>query len=160
LFIWEKIEMEKLALIKTGFPEMVRTLNPTQMGKWGKMNTIQMVEHMSESIRVANGKLPLELQQSAEQTAKNRSFMLSEKPFRENTPNPLLPNLPPDSKHRDLESALTEYVSEVNAFLSHFSDRPELKVTNPFFGDLNFDEWVHLLHKHVSHHLRQFNLIP
>jgi hypothetical protein len=35
-----------------------------------------------------------------------------------------------------------------------------LTTRNPFFGDLNFAENVHLLHKHALHHLRQFGVVP
>jgi len=34
-----------------------------------------------------------------------------------------------------------------------FANNPSLITTNPFFGDLNFEENVYLLHKHALHHL-------
>ena len=30
---------------------------------------------------------------------------------------------------------------------------------HPVFGELNFEEWVLLHYKHVTHHLRQFGLL-
>ncbi|TXH28993.1 MAG: DUF1569 domain-containing protein, partial [Cyclobacteriaceae bacterium] len=36
---------------------------------------------------------------------------------------------------------------------------PAKKTTHPVFGALNFDEWILLHYKHVTHHSRQFGLI-
>jgi len=36
----------------------------------------------------------------------------------------------------------------------------KLKTTlHPVFGELNFEEWILLHYKHVTHHLKQFGLI-
>jgi hypothetical protein len=46
---------------------------------------------------------------------------------------------------------------DINHFVTVFEYEPDLRILNPFFGNLNMDEWIHLLHKHAMHHLRQFN---
>lgn len=82
--------------------------------------------------------------------------MLSEKPFKENTPNPLLSEVPAPVRNISAEEALSELQTELNYFFSVF-EKNNLQVTrNPFFGDLNYEENIHLLNKHVIHHLRQF----
>ena len=84
--------------------------------------------------------------------------MLSDKPFRENTANPLMPEVPAPVKNISCKAALDELEGEIKYFFSVF-EKNNLKVTrNPFFGDLNFDENIHLLYKHALHHLRQFGV--
>ena len=84
--------------------------------------------------------------------------MLSEKPFKENTANPLLPEVPAPVINISTEEAINELQKEINYFFSVF-EKNNLQITrSPFFGDLNFEENVHLLFKHASHHLRQFGV--
>ena len=58
-----------------------------------------------------------------------------------------------------MADALTELESEINHFFKVYSENPLLRTINPFFGNLNFEEQVQLLHKHATHHARQFGLI-
>jgi hypothetical protein len=39
-------------------------------------------------------------------------------------------------------------------------NKNNLRVTrNPFYGDLNYEQNVQLLHKHALHHLKQFGVV-
>jgi hypothetical protein len=40
-----------------------------------------------------------------------------------------------------------------------FQENHMQQTRNPFFGDLNFEENVHLLYKHALHHLKQFGVM-
>ena len=63
------------------------------------------------------------------------------------------------SKQVELRKKLiTEIETEVNSFLNYYEKNPNAKVLNPFFGEFNYEQWLHLLHKHAVHHLKQFNL--
>ena len=84
--------------------------------------------------------------------------MMTEKPFRENTPNQLISDESPPLKHPDMKAALAELQSEIDYFFQVYSEKPGLRIMNPFFGNLNFDEQVRLLYKHTTHHARQFGL--
>ena len=87
-----------------------------------------------------------------------REFLMSDKPFRENTPNPLVPEVPAPVISPSIDDAISEQQTELNFFFSVF-EKNNLQVTrNPLFGDLNFDENVQLLYKHALHHLRQFGV--
>jgi hypothetical protein len=56
------------------------------------------------------------------------------------------------------EDAINELQKEFDFFFSVF-EKNNLQVTrSPFYGDLNYEENVHLLHKHALHHLRQFGV--
>jgi len=151
--------MDKAEFLKSKFTPSLAALSPAQKGNWGKMNAQQMVEHMSEYVRIANGKHVVSPVNTPEITQKAYAFMMSEKPFRENTPNVLLPDEPAPVKQASMKDAIAELQSEIDDFFRIYSQTPGLRVTSPFFGELNFEEQVHLLHKHAVHHSRQFGLI-
>jgi hypothetical protein len=58
-----------------------------------------------------------------------------------------------------MQLALLEYEQQINSFINYFENNEGATITNPFFGDLNFDEWIHLLYKHAVHHCKQFGLV-
>lgn len=146
----------KILYIKN-LPARLRTLNPLAKGKWGKMNAQQMVEHLTDSVRVATGKQFQKKELNDEQTEKARQFFLSDKPFRENTLNHLLPAEPSPVRNSSMEDAVQELETELNEFFCMFRDTSCVTI-NPFAGEFNFEQWVHLLHKHFQHHARQFGL--
>lgn len=126
---------------------------------WGVMNAQQMVEHFSETLRYANGKTELPLFTAQDYLPKLRAFMLSEKPFRENTKNPMMGEIPSAVKHTSLEEAVGELENEVRDFFSAFKANENLVTKNPIFGELTYAQNVHLIHKHALHHLRQFVIV-
>ena len=85
---------------------------------------------------------------------------MSEKEFRENTKNPLLPEVPGQLQFNTLQSAIAELKSELIYFFEAFEKQPSMVTRNPIFGDLNFEQNVQLLHKHAMHHLKQFGVEP
>jgi hydroxymethylglutaryl-CoA reductase len=58
-----------------------------------------------------------------------------------------------------MQDAVQELKNELYNFEKAFENNSSKTITNPFFGDLNFEEWTHLLHKHFEHHCRQFSLL-
>lgn len=151
--------MDKKKFLREDFVKFLSFLISEQKGKWGKMNAQQMVEHMSYSFRVASGKHPEKPFYNPEITLKSHNFMMTEKPFRENTPNQLLPEEPPAVKNKNMADAIAELQAEIDYFFKVYSENPELRIVNPFFGNLNFEEQVQLLHKHATHHVRQFTFV-
>jgi hypothetical protein len=85
--------------------------------------------------------------------------MMSDKPFKENTPNQLLPDVPVPFKHVSMKDAIAELQKEIDHFFSVYENNSGLRNINPFFGNLNFEEQVQLLHKHATHHAKQFGLV-
>ena len=133
-------------------------LNADAIPLWGKMNVQQMVEHMADYVRIASGKTPMQVVTEPERLPRMQGFLMSEKPFPENTPNALLPDTPPAVKHKTLENAITELQEEIEYFFQQAEQVPEQQHANPFFGVLNWEQQVQLLHKHATHHLRQFGV--
>ena len=151
--------MDKLNFLKTDFIQLLSTLKSNDKGNWGLLNGQQMVEHMSDSVRIANGKDKMQLHTPAGQVEAFRKFAMSDKEFKPNTKNVLLPENPPPVRNANMQEAILEFENEMNAFISYFEINKDATITNPFFGDLNFEEWVHLLFKHAMHHCKQFGLM-
>jgi hypothetical protein len=149
----------KAEFLKNRFIPLLKQIPSDTQPRWGKMTLQQMIEHFSDSVRIASGKtVYTDSVFPPEHLQKVREFMLSEKPFKENTVNPLLPEAPAPVINISTEEAINELQQEVNYFFSVF-EKNNLQVTrSPFFGDLNFEENIHLLYKHASHHLRQFGV--
>lgn len=151
--------MDKAKILKEQLAPLFLKLNPEQKGKWGVMNAQQAVEHLSDYVRIASGKVIEKPVLTPEQTQKAYGFMMTDKPFRENTPNQLLSDTPPPVKHKNMQDAVAELQAEIDDLFAIYAKQPDLKVPSPFFGQLGFNEQVHLLHKHLTHHARQFGLV-
>ena len=153
------MNQEKLQSLQNDFVFHLKHLAPDTRGAWGKMNGQQMVEHFTDMIRVANGKIELPDVFDKERIQKNFDWLMTDKPFRENTINPLLPEEPKPVEHGTMNQAIEALQQELNQFFKLYESNPELRVKNPIFGNLNYEEQVQLLYKHARHHLRQFGLI-
>jgi len=154
------ISQEKLNFIQHDVIPLLEQLDGHATGHWGVMNGQQMVEHLVDSVRNASGKLKLPLANQGEELEKARAFLLSEKPFRENTKNPLLGPAALPLRRPGMESALQKLRIELDYFFAVFEEQPQLVTLNPVFGELDYSMNVQLLHKHMKHHLRQFGLLP
>ncbi|HMU45654.1 MAG TPA: hypothetical protein PKC72_04750 [Chitinophagaceae bacterium] len=148
--------------LRTKFVPALQRLDPSTSPKWGKMSVQQMIEHIAmDAIPTASGRLKFDkVIVSPEHYEKLREFMLSEKHFRENTKNPLLNEEPAPLKYKTVQSAIGALQQELIYFFEAFEKDPNLVTKNPFFGDLNFEQNVHLLYKHAIHHLKQFGAEP
>ena len=156
------MSLEKENFLRTKFVAHLQQIPADKKPAWGKMNVQQMVEHFSgDALRCASGKLIFkEIILPDGQLEKMRAFMLSEKPFRENTKNPLMTEDPAPMRHQTLQAAIGELQEELITFFQVFEKDSQLITRNPFFGDLNFEENVQLLYKHALHHLKQFGVDP
>ncbi len=134
-------------------------LNADDKRKWGVMDAQQMVEHFTDAIKNASGKLLLPVLNESEKLEKMRLFLMSEAPFKENIDNPLIPKEGIPHRQPDLKSAINKLQKELDYFFEVFNKNPDLKTGNAFFGKLDYTMNVQLLHKHAIHHLRQFGLV-
>ncbi|MES2703532.1 MAG: hypothetical protein V4649_12890 [Bacteroidota bacterium] len=151
---------KKADFLKNEYTKILSRI-PLDAGQiWGKMNVQQMIEHMSEYVRIASGKMPMQTITPEDQVPSMQSFLATEKPFRENTPNSLMSETPMPVKHSDVNAAIKELQGEIDHFFEVHMIDPNKSTPNPFFGTLNFDQQIQLLHKHALHHLRQFGVNP
>jgi len=149
----------KAEFLKNEYAKKLAALDPNTLPVWGKMSVQQMMEHMADYIRISNGRNPHEIVTAEEHLPKMVAFLESEKQMRENTPNPLLSDVPPAVKHTTVQDAIAAIQTEIDHLFEVFENDKELKTTHPFFGNLDFEHTIQLLHKHAMHHLRQFGLV-
>ena len=155
------MDLSKLKFITEEYIPIVKKLQPGATGKWGKMNAQQMVEHVAAFFYVSSGKIKFDLVTPEEHLPKFKEFLLSDKQFRENTRAPLTvigeETLP--LRCATMEEAVENLSGSVADFEAYFKKDPYTKTMHPVVGELNFEEWILLHYKHVTHHLRQFGLI-
>ena len=148
----------KASFLRNEYTGILSTIKQDAPRKWGKMSVQQMVEHMCDYVRIANGRTTIATVTPEDVIPKMQDFLKSEKPFRENTPNSLMSDTPDPVRLETLQDAIGELSAELAHFFAVHEANPETKFPNPFFGMLDFDMQVQLLHKHATHHLRQFGI--
>ncbi len=153
------MDYDKLHFIKNDFLQKVKTLQAAAAGNWGVMNAQQMVEHVSAFFKVSTGQIVFPLATAPEDLPKYKAFLLSDKMFRQNTKALVLPAEALPLRFADMQSALDELQQSIEHFFCRFEHEQGLITQHPVFGDLNFEEWVLLHYKHVTHHARQFGLM-
>lgn len=154
------MDEQKWNFISKEYTQLLKGLSADAAGKWGKMNGQQMVEHVAAFFAVSAGKIKFELVTPLEHLPKYKEFLLSDKEFKENTKAPasVISEDAQPLRYANMPEALENLQQSIIAFEDYFKD-DKLKTTlHPVFGELNFDEWVLLHYKHVTHHLRQFGL--
>jgi hypothetical protein len=155
------MNIEKENFLRTRLVRYLQQIDPSTPPLWGKMNVQQMIEHIAGFIMVASGRKQFDtIVTPSERLDKMREFLMSDKPFRENTKNPLLGEEPEPLRYKTVQGAIGALQQELIYFFQAFEANPNLITRNPIFGDLSFEQNVQLLHKHALHHLRQFGVTP
>jgi hypothetical protein len=151
---------DKVHFLKNEFIPLLKSIPFDKPPMWGKMNLHQMVEHFSHALRVASGRVTVtQMVTPNEHLEKMRSFLMSDKPFRENTPNPLMPEVPEHVHDKTIDDSIAELNTEIDYFFSVFESNQQQQTRNPFFGDLDYKMNVQMLYKHAVHHLKQFGVM-
>lgn len=153
------MKSEKEKFFQTEYIPLLRKLNGDETPKWGKLSAQAMIEHMTDSFGMAWKRIQFPLYTAPENLPKAKAFMMSDKPFKENTPNPYMPDTPPPLRNPNIHAAIYELENEIKNFFQFHATHPNSIIQNPFFGDLYYEEWLHLLYKHAHHHLKQFGLL-
>lgn len=152
--------IEKENFLRTKLVTYLQRLDPSTPARWGKMNVQQMIEHYSgDGVRNASGRLKFDTIITPPETLERyREFLMSDKPFKENTMNPLMGESPSPPRYATIQAAIGALQQELIYFFEAYEKNPQLIIRNPIFGDLNFEQNVQLLYKHALHHLRQFGV--
>jgi hypothetical protein len=150
----------RLQFLKSEVPALIAPLQADDLPKWGKMTAQHMVEHLSLSLAVANGKIKVaEFITAADRLPIMKRFILSETPFRENTKSPALSDELSALKYANLDEAKVIFNKALQALFTVYEADPNLVIRNPIFGDLNYEEQAGLITKHITHHFNQFGLM-
>lgn len=154
------MNFEKENFLRTRLVTYFQQMDPSTPPKWGRMSVQNMIEHYAgDAVRNASGRLKVDIMvTSPESLGRMREFMMSEKPFKENTKNPLMKEFPAPLRYKTVQAAIGALQQELIYFFETFENNPSLITRNPFFGELTFEQNVQLLHKHAIHHLRQFGV--
>ncbi len=154
------MDQQKLHFVTKEAMPLFKKIAADAVGKWGKMNTQQMIEHVAAFFYVSTEKIKFDLVTPAEHLPKYKEFLLSDKEFRENTKAPItvIGEEPLPLRHATMEEALGKLESAIAYFEQYFKDHTGKQTIHPVFGELNFEEWILLHYKHVTHHLKQFGL--
>lgn len=152
--------IEKENFLRTKLVPCLQRTDPATTPRWGKMSLHQMIEHLADVMKVANGKIKMDIVTPAAKLPLYHDFMMSDKPFKENTKSPVLPEEPLPLRTHTIQAAIGKLQEEVIAFFEAFDKNPALRTTHPVFGDLDFNENVQVLYKHTLHHLKQFGVEP
>lgn len=155
------MDEQKWNFILKEYITLLTNLPGDATGKWGKMNGQQMVEHVAAFFEVSAGKIKFDLVTPVEYLPKYKEFLLSDKEFRENTkaPTSVISEEAQPMQFANMPEALENLQQSIKAFEAYFKDDKLKTALHPVFGELNFDEWVLLHYKHVTHHFRQFGLM-
>lgn len=151
---------EKLAFIQNDFFLLLNNISAETKASWGKMSAQQMVEHVTGFFKVSTEKIKFNLVTPEEHLPNYKEFLFSDKQFRENTKAPVsvIGEEPLPIRCKSYEEAIEKLHKAVDEFVEYFKNDPLKKTMHPVFGPLNFNEWVLLHYKHVTHHLRQFGI--
>ena len=145
--------------LKNEYIPLLKKLEPRQKGLWGKMDAQQMVEHMRDIFKVANGKFKMPLMDdNPVHLEKKRAFLLTDFPFPQNAKGPGVPDEPIPHRAANMEEAIARLEPEIDAMFAAYDTDPSLLLMHPAFGELDYDRQLRYLSKHVYHHLRQFGL--
>lgn len=146
------------AFLREKLVPALKKIDPYTKGNWGVMSPQQMVEHLSDSLAIAYGKLVLPVVSPPERKEAMYQFLQSDIPFKENTKNPLLSDIPPPPRFSSMDESIEKLQKQLSIFFETFEKNPDLITTHPIFNELNYQGNMRLLYKHSMHHLKQFGI--
>jgi hypothetical protein len=118
---------------------------------WGRMDSRQMLAHLSDGVRMALGELTVQPRGGPLRFPPIRHAIIHWLPFPKSAPTaPEL--LARRAEDWDAERAVLKHLLERLGALEGARDWPE----HPAFGRLGSRDWGALVYRHVDHHLRQF----
>ncbi len=149
--------------LKSELPSLLANLHADTPAKWGKMTAQHMVEHLSGTVIISNGKFAWPGgADGTEWGRQHRAEMFA--PGYDSYPHhvvaPGVPETPAALRFPDIETAKGKFLAEIDRFFDHFSKNPEARPVHPVFGPLEFSEWKTAHMVHFRHHFKQFGLIP
>ncbi len=133
-------------------------LESTTKPVWGGMNAQRMVEHLTDLVKISNGKILMNIEIPEDRIEKMQLFLESDKPMAKNIDVPLAGKDVP-LRHDELELAIDELTEEWCDFEEYFENDSEKKAIHPYYGALNFEQWKKMHAKHFTHHFLQFNIL-
>lgn len=135
-------------------------LHENTLPEWGKMNAIQMLEHLGVGLAFSSnkrGELPIVT--PADKIERYKQFLYSEMEMQHSLPSPLQGDEPPATHTVSIATAREYLLAEIDDFNTYFRQHPEAKTVHHIFGKLNYEEWQLFHRKHFLHHFKQFGIL-
>ena len=112
------MSIEKENFLRTRLVSYLQQLDPSSPSQWGKMNVQQMIEHLAcDALPNANGRLKFDnIMTAPDHLIKMREFLMSEKPFKENTNNPSMCKKPSPLRYKTVQPAIGKLQQELITF--------------------------------------------
>jgi hypothetical protein len=140
-------------------PALLTRLTPETPALWGLMDAQQMVEHVSLLFYISQKEANTPCVTPPDKLERARQFLFNQKPMRENTKGPLMPDTPHPHRYPSLEEAIRRLLAHIEAYRTYHAENPGATIMHPFFGQLTGAEWALFHRKHLIHHLTQFGLL-
>ncbi len=136
-----------------GLHDRIQCLKTTSQPQWGKMTAVQMVAHLSDSLRMASGELEVEPKKVPFRYSPLKELVLYLLPVPKGVPTS--PELVA-RKPGDWSIEVADLRDELNGIVQRGPEA--LAPVHPAFGKLSAKQWGVLIYRHMDHHLRQFGV--
>lgn len=136
---------------------LMNQLDSHEKPVWGKLTAQGMIEHLTDTLKIASGEVKQKLLIPAEKIESMQRFLETDKEMVKNIEVPFAPK-ERILRNETISDAIDEFAEQWIVFEEHYENENTTE-THPFYGDLNFDQWKKLNSKHLTHHFKQFNLI-
>ena len=123
------------------------------------MNGQQMVEHLSDILKISNGNRKIDVFVEDEKAKRRKPFLDSENEIEPGFKPSLLSDEPRALKYAAMQEAIDDLLQQILDFEKMYTDNSSKTIVHPFFGDLDFEYWKKFHVKHFTHHFKQFGLI-
>ncbi len=143
----------------TEVPAMLGQLKPNTARKWGTMSATKMLDHLLAGTTLMLSKREISLTVEEEKLPRLKAFLMSDKPFMEGAPKPLLYNEYETANPEDFEGTKSAFLEALKTFDFVTSTEAGFWSTHPTFGKLTAEETRQLQFKHIRHHFQQFGLM-
>ncbi len=140
------------------FLEILENLEKKKSASWGKMTPQRMIEHLSDCIYMSCGIGNHELLIPEEKIKGMQAFLISDKEMPQNIQVPFAKENTP-LRNTDIELALDEFTMAWVDFEEMYSENSKKTALHPYYGNLNYEQWLLLHSKHFTHHFTQFGLM-
>ncbi|MEL6771879.1 MAG: hypothetical protein AAFP18_12510 [Bacteroidota bacterium] len=125
---------------------------------WGQMTPQHMVEHLGLLAALSYGRVTSPVTPPEAKWERRQTALHSDSPFPRNF-DPFGRGTRPKLRYADLDAARTKLMDHVARYEAHWAAHPDATHVHPYFGPLDQNGWARFHHKHVLHHLAQFDLL-
>lgn len=141
-------------------PQHLSELTAEQRPLWGKMTPQHMIEHLIVVFKMSLGRINIPVITKEEDWPRIRVYLMEDSPMRRNVGSPVGNDELVPLRSPDLQAAIDKLLAEKDKFLQLMEEHPDQVMNHPYGGPMTTKEWLFVHHKHIKHHLIQFELIP